>query len=75
MNEIKILSDRFRSLDSLINGEKQNYSKASPYPHIVIKDFFDEKFLNEVLEFFPDLSKKSLFFFLNILIERFSNQL
>ena len=59
MNEIKILSDRFRSLDSLINGEKQNYSKASPYPHIVIKDFFDEKFLNEVLEFFPDLSKKT----------------
>ena len=59
MNEIKILSDRFRSLDSLINGEKQNYSKASPYPHIVIKDFFDEKFLNEVLESFPDLSKQT----------------
>ena len=57
MNKIKILSDKFRNLDSLINEEKQNYSKASPYPHIVIKDFFDEQFLNEILESFPDLSK------------------
>ena len=57
MNKIKILSDKFRNLDSFINQEKQNYSKASPYPHIVIKDFFDEQFLNEILESFPDLSK------------------
>ena len=57
MNKVKILSDKFRNLDSFINQEKQNYSKASPYPHIVIKDFFDEQFLNEILESFPDLSK------------------
>ena len=57
MNKIKILSDKFSNLDSFINEEKHNYLKASPYPHIVIKDFFDEKFLNEILESFPDLSK------------------
>ena len=57
MNKVKILSDKFRNLDSFINQEKKNYSKASPYPHIVIKDFFDEQFLNEILESFPDLSK------------------
>ena len=57
MNEIKILSDKFKDLDSFVIEEKQNYSKASPYPHIVIKDFFDKKFLDEVLESFPDLSK------------------
>ncbi|RPH01120.1 MAG: 2OG-Fe(II) oxygenase [Candidatus Pelagibacter sp. TMED153] len=57
MNEIKILSDKFKDLDSFVIEEKQNYSKASPYPHIVIKDFFDKNFLDEVLESFPDLSK------------------
>ena len=57
MNKIKILSDKFSNLDSFINEKKQNYLKASPYPHIVIKNFFDEKFLNEILESFPDLSK------------------
>ena len=57
MNETKILSDRFTDLDNFIQGEKSNYSKASPYPHIVIKDFFDEKFLDEILDAFPDLSK------------------
>ena len=57
MNKIKILSDKFSNLDSFINEKKQNYLKASPYPHIVIKNFFDEKFLSEILESFPDLSK------------------
>ena len=44
-------------MNNFIKEEKDNYSKASPYPHIVIKDFFDENFLNEVLQSFPDLSK------------------
>ena len=57
MNEIKIISDKYKNLNNFIKEEKDNYSKASPYPHIVIKDFFDENFLNEVLQSFPDLSK------------------
>ena len=57
MNKIKILSDKFKDLDTFVVEEKQNYSKASPYPHIVIEDFFDKKFLDEVLESFPDLSR------------------
>jgi len=57
MNEMKILSDKFKDLDSLIKAEQHNYATANPYPHIVLEDFFNEDFLNEILESFPDLSK------------------
>jgi len=57
MIETKILSDKFRDLNSLIKDEKYNYSNANPYPHIVLKNFFDEKFLDEILNSFPDLSQ------------------
>ena len=57
MRETKIISEKFKDLNSYINNEKDNYSNAKPYPHTVIKDFFDETFLNEILKSFPDLSK------------------
>ena len=37
---------------------KNNYINANPFPNIVIDDFFDEGFLNDVLNEFPNLSKK-----------------
>ena len=57
MRETKIISDKFKDLSSYIDNEKDNYLNAKPYPHTVIKNFFDENFLNEILESFPDLSK------------------
>tara|TARA_A100001011_G_scaffold397069_1_gene496924 strand:+ start:40 stop:894 length:855 start_codon:yes stop_codon:yes gene_type:complete len=59
MSETKIISDKFKDLSSYIDNERDNYLNAKPYPHTVIKDFFDETFLNEILESFPDLSKTS----------------
>ena len=34
-----------------------DYLNAEPFPSIYIDDFFDEQFLNQVLNEFPDLSK------------------
>ena len=57
MKETKIISDKFLDLSSYITRERDSYSNANPYPHIVIKDFFNEDFLDEILKSFPDLSK------------------
>ena len=57
MKETKIISDKFIDLSSYITRERDSYSNANPYPHIVIKDFFNEDFLNEILKSFPDISK------------------
>ena len=48
MKETKIISDKFIDLSSYITKERDSYSNANPYPHIVIKDFFNEEFLNEI---------------------------
>ncbi len=57
MKETKIISDKFLDLSSYITRERDSYLNANPYPHIVIKDFFNEDFLDEILKSFPDLSK------------------
>lgn len=36
----------------------KKYKLAEPFPNISIEDFFDENFLNQVLDEFPDLSEK-----------------
>ena len=48
------------SKDSILFAKinKAKYQNSKPYPHIIIKNFFDKDFLNLVLEEFPDLSKK-----------------
>ena len=45
------------SLASYLSDGKlaRNYSNASPFPHAVIDDFFDEAMLSQVLQDFPDL--------------------
>ncbi len=52
-------------LDLLKLGESlhEKYINASPFPSIYIDDFFDEKFLNDVLDEFPDLSNKADYIF------------
>ena len=57
MKELKIISDKYKNFDNYIEKESHNYSKAKPYPHIVIDDFFDDSLLNEILTSFPDLSQ------------------
>ena len=53
----KILSKNFSDLSSYALKKRHLYKRAKPYPHIVIKNFFDKKFLSQILDEFPDLSK------------------
>ena len=52
----KIISKNF-DLKFFVKKNKKNYLKSKPYPHIVIKNFFDKKFLEKILNEFPDLQK------------------
>ena len=58
MNKIlkTYISPDYNDLDKIINKFSKNYLSASPFPHIVFKDFFNPDILNEVLNEFPDLS-------------------
>ena len=40
-------------LDIIALDNKEKYSTASPFPHIVLDNFFDEEILNEILKEFP----------------------
>jgi len=57
MNINKILSKENQNLDLVAKNHQDKYCAAIPFPNIVIENFFDEKFLNQVLNEFPDLSK------------------
>ena len=52
-----IISKKFSNLNLYAVKNKKLYLKSKPYPHIVIKNFFNNKFLNTVLNEFPNLSK------------------
>ena len=54
-----ILSEKFYDLKFYAKKNKHKYQKSKPYPHIVIKNFFKNEFLNKVLKEFPDLQKTS----------------
>jgi len=49
----KYLSDQYKDLNNFILKEKDNYQNAKPFPHTAINNFFDSKYLNEVLNDFP----------------------
>ena len=53
----KITGRTQTDLINLANRNNLKYKNSKPYPHIVIKNFFNKYFLNEVLKEFPDLSK------------------
>ena len=50
-----IISNKFRNLDKVSLREQSNYLNANPYPHIVLENFFNDDFLNQILDEFPDL--------------------
>ena len=54
-----ILSEKFYDLKFYAKKNKHKYQKSKPYPHIVIKNFFKNEFLNKVLKEFPDLQNTS----------------
>ena len=58
MNYNKILSDKFKDLDTIANNNIKVYKENLPFPHISISNFFDENFLRGVLNEFPNLSEK-----------------
>ena len=57
MNINKILSKENQNLDLVAERHQEKYNNAIPFPSIVIENFFDEQFLNQILKEFPDLSK------------------
>ena len=57
MNYLEILSEKSKNLKDFAFKNKVDYRIAHPFPHIEIKDFFSNSFLNDVLSQFPDLSK------------------
>ena len=57
MNMNNILSKNNQNLDLIADKESKNYYNGIPFPSIVMENFFDENYLNQVLSDFPDLSK------------------
>ena len=57
MNINKILSKNNQNLDLIAEKEFKNYYNGIPFPSIVIENFFDENYLNQILSDFPDLSE------------------
>lgn len=54
----KYLNPSLKSLPELAQDYHQQYVNANPFPSISFDNFFNPEMLSEVLEEFPDLSKK-----------------
>ena len=52
MDYQNILSNEFRELDLIAKKQKENYISAYPFPHITVRNFFSNDFLNQVLDSF-----------------------
>ena len=52
-----ILSENFQNLEQVALEEKIKYINAKPFPNITLTNFFEDNFLNKILEEFPNLSK------------------
>ena len=48
------LNEKYSNLNSIAEDNYKSYVSANPFPHIVFDNFFNEKFLNEVLNEFPN---------------------
>ena len=54
----EIVNDYYKSLNGNYEDLIKSYINEEPFPNIELKNFFNEEFLNKVLNEFPDLSKK-----------------
>jgi len=57
LNIKHILSENFQNLTEVALKESQNYKFGRPFPNIALNNFFNNAFLNKILDEFPDLSK------------------
>ena len=57
LNIKHILSEEFQNLTEFALKEKKNYLTAKPFPNIALDNFFNNDFLNTILNEYPDLSK------------------
>ncbi len=55
---MKYLNKPFADLTAVAAGNNDAYQTADPFPNIYFEDFFDQDFLSEVLEEFPDMQAK-----------------
>ena len=56
MFDQNIVSKKYSDFNSINQEINKNYINANPFPNIVLENFFNESFLNKVLNDFPDLS-------------------
>ncbi len=54
---MKYFSESLDKLQEIAKSNKAKYVEASPFPHIVLPNFFNPEMLDIVVEEFPDLSK------------------
>ena len=54
----EIVNDYYKSLNGNYENLIKSYINEVPFPNIELNNFFNEEFLNKVLNEFPDLSKK-----------------
>ena len=57
MFDKNLVTSKFLNPNEYIESFKVDFLSAQPFASIVIKDFFEEKFLSNVLNEFPDLEK------------------
>jgi len=52
-----IVSEEYINFNLVAEKKKSEYLNANPFPSIVLDQFFNDNFLNQVLKDYPDLSK------------------
>ncbi len=52
-----MISEKYSNLNEVVAELKKDYQNNLPFPNIYLDNFFDESFLNEVLEEFPSIDK------------------
>ena len=52
----KIINKTLQDLDNFVLINKEKYLNAEPFPFIIIENFFNKNFLDEILKQFPNLS-------------------
>ena len=57
MFDIKVVNNEYQNSEKVINDLKKKFINAEPFPNIVIKNFFQDSFLDKILNDFPDLEK------------------
>ena len=53
MNIKNILSEKNKDLHYVAESNKKNYLNSKPFPSIVFKNFFNNEYLNKILDDFP----------------------